>query len=100
MCFLAGVVVSLDDIVSEVSPKNKNKTTVECGSTNKVGVLKRSSKEIKDGMTDTRGINTGKGRTPSYSEIVMKNINSVLSSSEGQAIGKPSEQSLSKLIKI
>ena len=51
-------------------------------------------------MTDTRDINTGEGRTPSYSEIVMKNINSVLSSSEGQAIDKPSEQSLSKLIKI
>ena len=86
--------------MSKISPKNNNKATVEYDSTDKVEVQKRNSKEINDGMTDTRGINTDEGRTPSYSEIVMKNINSVLSSSEGQAIDKPSEQSLSKLIKI
>ena len=86
--------------MSGVSSKNKNKSPVECGRTDKAGVIKRNSKETEDGMTDTRTINTVEGRTLSYSEIVMKNINSVLSSSEGQAIGKPSEQSLSKLIKI
>ena len=87
---------------------------MEYCSTNNDGEIKISSKENKvgmtdiqdgmtgtrDGMTDTRGVNTGEVRTPSYSETVRKNINNILSSPEGQAIGKPSEQSLSKLIKI
>ena len=107
--------------MSGVSHINKNKSTVECGSTDKDGEIKISSKEIKagmtdtrdgmmdtrdgmtdtrDGMTNTRDVNTGEVRTPSYSETVRKNINNILSSPEGQAIGKPSEQSLTKLIKI
>ena len=92
--------VNLGEIVSGSSSKTKNKSPVEYGSTDNAGVIKSNSKEIRDGMTDTRDVGAGGGRTPSYTEIVMKNINSVLSSSGGQAIDNPSEQSFSKFIKI
>ena len=84
--------------MSRVSSKNRNKSPVECSSTDNTGVMKSNSKEIRDAMTDTRDVGAGRGRTPSYTEIVMENINNDLSSSGGQAIGKPSEQSFSKLI--
>ena len=92
--------VNIGEIVSGVSSKNKNKSPVECGSTDNARVLQSYSRKIRDGMMDTRDVGAGGGRMTSYTEIVMKNINNFLSSSGGQVIDKPSEQSFSKLIKI
>ena len=71
---------------------------MECGSIDSDGEIKNNSTETRVGMTDTRDVCAGAVRTPPYKEIVSKNLNSKLSSSGGQAIGKPSEQSFSKLI--
>ena len=73
---------------------------MKCGSTDIDGEIKDNSTETRGGMTDTRDVCAGAVRTPPYKEIVSKNLNSKLSSSGGQAIGKPSEQSLSKVLKF
>ena len=73
---------------------------MEYGSIDSDGEMKDNSTETRGGMMDTRDVCTGTVRIPSYKEIVSENLNSELSSSGGQAIGKTSEQSFSKLIKI
>ena len=73
---------------------------MEYGSIDSDGEMKDNSTETRGGMTDTRDVCAGTVRTSSYKEIVSENLNSELSSSGGQAIGKTSEQSFSKLIKF
>ena len=59
--------------------------------------------------SSTKNINVTSGTPVSYAdavikstrqEIVRENINTIYSSSEGQALGKPSEKSFLKLIKL
>ena len=83
--------VNLGEIVSGVTINNNNKSPVKCGSTDTAGVIRNNSTEIKNGMTDTRDVCACAVRTPSYREIVRRKTDINLSSSEGQALGKPSE---------
>ena len=92
--------VILGEIVRVKSNQNLKKSTVEDDSTRDVSFRKTIS---------TKNINGTSGTPVSYAdavinstrkEIVRENINTVYSSSEGQALSKPSEQSFLKLVKL
>ena len=86
--------------MSGESNKNIEKSTVESDSTYNTGFRKVNNDGNIEGMTGARVSYADAVGTPAHREIVRRDMNMDLSSFEGQALGKPSEQSLSKLTKI
>ena len=86
--------------MSGVSNKNSKKSTVECERTHNNGFININSSVIRRGMTNACVSYADAVRTLLHIEIVGRELNEDLISSEDQALSKPSEQSLSKFIKL
>ena len=99
-----GLAVNLGKITSEISNENSIKSSVESDirsvSTNTAGTINNNKSVIKGSMTNARASYVDAVRTPSHREIVRREMSMDLLRSEGQALGNPSEQSLSTLAKI
>ena len=98
--FCCELFVILGEIVRVKSNQNLKKSTVEDDSTRDVSFRKTSSTKNINGMSGTPVSYADAVIKSTRQEIVRKNINTIYSSSEGQALGKPSEQSFLKLIKL
>ena len=92
--------VNLGKFVSEVANKNNKKSLVERSSTQAFDPTRVNSTESNKYMTDGHISYADAIRTSLHKKIVREEMNRDLLGSEGQALGKPSEQSLTKLTKI